>query len=91
MTLLPAFSMNKQTRVSDSPHKSTSTRGGEYLPISSDLVRLAGLSENEYRVLEGQGLVFLQKVFEQHQPCLNLQLAIHKGRMLWLCQEHSPR
>jgi GTPase SAR1 family protein len=64
--------------------------GGEYLPVSSELIRLAGLRESDYRVLEGQGLIFIQKVLEK-QMCGNLHLFIRKGRMLWLCNRHLDK
>lgn len=62
---------------------------GEHLPISTGLITLAGLRESDYRVLEGQALVFLEEVFKRQQPCGNLNLFVDQdGRMLWLCGRH---
>ena len=61
--------------------------GASNLP-ASDLIRLAGISEKDYRVLAGQGLVFLQKIFEKYQPCGNLHPLVYEGGMLWLCKPH---
>ncbi|MBS1789645.1 MAG: hypothetical protein JST85_18115 [Acidobacteria bacterium] len=65
--------------------------GGNFLPVSSDIITLAGLDEGDYRELEGQGLIFLRQIFQQHQPCGNLHLFVHKGKMTWLCKEHKAR
>lgn len=71
------------------PESTLPSGAGEQLPISSGLITLAGLRESDYRLLEGQGLVFLEEVFKQHQPCGNLHLFIdEEGRMLWLCGRH---
>lgn len=71
------------------PESKLPAGAGEHLPISTGLITLAGLRESDYRVLEGQGLVFLEEVFKQHQPCGNLHLFVdEEGRMLWLCGRH---
>lgn len=75
----------------DVPESQLPPAGRDYLPISSDLIRMAGLEESDYRLLEGQGLIFLQNVFEKYQPCGNLHLFIQKGSKLWLCNQHFAR
>lgn len=71
------------------PESQLPSGAGEHLPVSSGLITLAGLRESDYRMLEGQGLVFLENVFRQYGACGNLHLFINKeGRMLWLCGRH---
>ncbi|MDQ3011711.1 MAG: NACHT domain-containing protein, partial [Acidobacteriota bacterium] len=71
------------------PESALPKGGGKFLPISSEMITLAGLNEGDYRELEGQGLIFLQQVFQKHQLCGNLHLFVHESRMLWLCKEHK--
>jgi len=73
------------------PDGSLPKGGGKDLPVSSEMITLAGLDEHDYRKLEGQGLIFLQQVFKRNQPCGNLHLLVHESRMLWLCQSHRDK
>lgn len=74
----------------DIPDSPLPLGGGEYLPVTSELIRLAGLRESDYRAVEGQGLIFLKRVLED-QPCGNLRLFVSEGRMLWLCNRHLAK
>jgi HEAT repeat protein len=69
------------------PESSLPQGGNNLLPVSSEWIRMSGLDERDYRQVEGQGLVFLQKVLEK-SPCGNLRPFYHRERMLWLCNEH---
>lgn len=64
------------------------TGGSNYFPFSSSHIRLTGLTDSDYRHLEGQGLIFLQQVFDKHQRCGNLRLFVDNGKILWLCNSH---
>lgn len=82
-------SAGDKTKDINLPESTLPKTPGKLLPVSSDIIRLAGLNEHDYRNLEGQGLIFLQQIFQKHQPCGNLHLFVHNERMLWLCQEHK--
>src|SRR5262249_20365198 len=53
------------------PENALPKGGGKILPISSEIITLAGLNENDYREFEGQGLVFLKQVIQKHGECGN--------------------
>jgi HEAT repeat protein len=71
------------------PESGLTPGAAEHLPAPSEMITLAGLRESDYRVLEGQALVFLEEVFKRHQSCGSLHLFVDQdGRMLWLCGRH---
>lgn len=70
------------------PESSLPTGGSNYFPFSSSHIRLTGLTEIDYRHLEGQGLIFLQQVFDKYGQCGNLCPFVDNGKILWLCNSH---
>src|SRR5262249_48320958 len=71
------------------PESALPKGGGKFLPISSEIITLVGMNENDYREFEEQGLVFLKQVIQKHGECGNLSLKFHNGKILWLCKEHQ--
>lgn len=96
-TLLESFEKDNVTKILKTAGKTTSelpvpeshllSNAGTTLPDSAPL-RLVGIRKSDYRVLHGQGLVFLQRVFERYEPCGNLSLYSENDSVLWLCHHH---
>jgi len=57
--------------------------------FAPDVTRLSGLYSKDYRLLAGQELVVLERIFQQYQHCGSLSLRTVDGRRLWICDEHT--